>query len=155
MQSPVRIVVSTFLLTSVIASAYHSSAKLRRDGVLNLYPFPRVGRASKHTWQVPLSDFYLEYEPMTAKRQLYAFPRVGRSDATLLRDQFPGAAAGGAEEAQRADGPGMWFGPRLGRSFKTDEDEISIQGDNTGRSDPEQMESTPHEDRKKRQTKLN
>ncbi|KAI8440914.1 hypothetical protein MSG28_009212 [Choristoneura fumiferana] len=50
MQSITRIAVSMFLV-----------AKLRRDGILNLYPFPRVGRASAQTWQVPLNDFYLDY----------------------------------------------------------------------------------------------
>lgn len=36
-----------------------SNIKLRRDGVLNLYPFPRVGRASRNTWQLPKNDLYL------------------------------------------------------------------------------------------------
>ncbi|KAH9644430.1 hypothetical protein HF086_000681 [Spodoptera exigua] len=61
MQPTMRIVVSMVLLASALASAYHSSAKLRRDGVLNLYPFPRVGRASRNTWQLPLNDLYLDF----------------------------------------------------------------------------------------------
>ncbi|KAL4713477.1 hypothetical protein ACJJTC_010462 [Scirpophaga incertulas] len=142
MKSPLKIITCTILLFSVIASAYHSSAKLRRDGVLNLYPFPRVGRASRHTWQVPIDNMYIEYEPAT-KRQLYAFPRVGRSNPALLRD---GTAQAHAED------PGMWFGPRLGRSYKTDEYDATLH--NADRSEPEQMEAV-HEDRKKRQAKEN
>ncbi|XP_028170904.1 CAPA peptides [Ostrinia furnacalis] len=145
MQPSFRIVVSLVLLYSAMATAYHSSAKLRRDGVLNLYPFPRVGRASRHTWQVPINDLYLDYEPVE-KRQLYAFPRVGR-DMPSLRDPY-------AEHIQapvkRTDNPGMWFGPRLGRSFKSDEDDITVQSERVARSDPERMEPL-HEDREKRQ----
>ncbi|KAL0879505.1 hypothetical protein ABMA27_003248 [Loxostege sticticalis] len=121
-----------------------SSAKLRRDGVLNLYPFPRVGRASRHTWQVPVNDLYLDYEP-AEKRQLYAFPRVGRSDMSLLREPYAEVQV----PAKRTDNPGMWFGPRLGRSFKSDEDDIAVQRENA-RSEPERMEPI-HEDREKRE----
>ncbi|KAF9804339.1 hypothetical protein SFRURICE_011954, partial [Spodoptera frugiperda] len=127
-----------------------SSAKLRRDGVLNLYPFPRVGRASRNTWQLPLNDLYLEYEPSTMeKRQLYAFPRVGRSDLSLSRvdsHEFQPTAV------RRTESPGMWFGPRLGRSFKSDDDaEFTVQNENNDHSEPEQTEPV-HEERRKRQT---
>ncbi|XP_022823728.1 cardio acceleratory peptide 2b isoform X2 [Spodoptera litura] len=149
MQPTMRIVVSMVLLASALASAYHSSAKLRRDGVLNLYPFPRVGRASRNTWQLPLNDLYLEYEPSTMeKRQLYAFPRVGRSDLSLSRvdsHEFQPTAV------RRTDSPGMWFGPRLGRSFKSDDDEFTVQNENNDHSEPEQTEPV-HEERRKRQT---
>nr|AXY04240.1 capability/cardioacceleratory peptide 2b [Spodoptera exigua] len=149
MQPTMRIVVSMVLLASALASAYHSSAKLRRDGVLNLYPFPRVGRASRNTWQLPLNDLYLDYEPSTMeKRQLYAFPRVGRSDLSLSRvdsHEFQPTAV------RRTESPGMWFGPRLGRSFKTDDDDFTMQNENNDHSEPEQTEPV-HEERRKRQT---
>lgn len=58
-----------------------------------------------------------DYEP-AEKRQLYAFPRVGRSDMSLLREPYAEVQV----PAKRTDNPGMWFGPRLGRSFKSDED---------------------------------
>ncbi|PZC81310.1 hypothetical protein B5X24_HaOG212922 [Helicoverpa armigera] len=148
MQPSMRIIVSMALLASTLASAYHSSAKLRRDGVLNLYPFPRVGRASRNTWQLPLNDLYLEYEPSAEKRQLYAFPRVGRSDLSLSR---PDSHEFQPMAVRRTESPGMWFGPRLGRSFKSDDDEIIIQNENTDHSEPEQTEPV-HEDRRKRQT---
>ncbi|KAG6440347.1 CAPA peptides [Manduca sexta] len=147
MQSAVRLVVCLFLLSSVLGGSYQSGPKLRRDGVLNLYPFPRVGRASHHTWQIPINDLYLEYDPVD-KRQLYAFPRVGRSELSLLRpEQHLDALQ--PVPARRTEGPGMWFGPRLGRSFKSDEDEITIQNNNLERSEPELME------RKKRNAHLN
>ncbi|KAM3965949.1 CAPA/CAP2b protein [Aphomia sociella] len=145
MQSSVRLVAALVLLTSALASAYNNGAKLRRDGVLNLYPFPRVGRAGRHTWQVPHNDLYLEYEPIE-KRQLYAFPRVGRSDLSLFREQIL------EPHVRRADNNGMWFGPRVGRSFKSEDDDITFQNDNSDHSEPEQMEPL-HNERVKRQTK--
>ncbi|CAB3232154.1 unnamed protein product [Arctia plantaginis] len=148
MQSTMRIVISVFLFTSVIASTYHSNAKLRRDGVLNLYPFPRVGRASRNTWQLPLNDLYLEYEP-AEKRQLYAFPRVGRSDLGLVRGESPHDFA--PMPVRRTENPGMWFGPRLGRSFKSDDDDITLQNETSEHSDPEQTDPV-HVERKKRQS---
>ncbi|XP_060806368.1 CAPA peptides [Amyelois transitella] len=154
MQSIVRVAVCLILLTSVLASAYHNSAKLRRDGVLNLYPFPRVGRASRHTWQVPLppSEMYLEYEPLE-KRQLYAFPRVGRGDPSLFQD----ALRSDMQLPKRrgvSDNNGMWFGPRVGRSFKSEDDDITFQNESRDHSDPELMDPVPVE-REKRQTKQN
>ncbi|XP_064292677.1 CAPA peptides isoform X2 [Plodia interpunctella] len=124
MQSLVRLAVSLILLTSVLASAYHNNAKLRRDGVLNLYPFPRVGRAGRHTWQVPLppSEMYLEYEPLE-KRQLYAFPRVGRGDPSLFRDALRSETQMPKRRGGVSENTGMWFGPRIGRSFKSEDDE--------------------------------
>ncbi|XP_075982182.1 cardio acceleratory peptide capability [Anticarsia gemmatalis] len=147
MQPTMRIFVSLFLFSSALASAYHSSVKLRRDGVLNLYPFPRVGRASRNTWQLPLNDLYLEYEP-SEKRQLYAFPRVGRSDLSLVRGEPAHEYA--PMPVRRTESPGMWFGPRLGRSFKSDDDDLTIQNERSEHSDPEQTEPL-HGDRKKRQ----
>ncbi|KAI5639803.1 hypothetical protein NE865_07703 [Phthorimaea operculella] len=100
----------------------YNGAKLRRDGVLNLYPFPRVGRAGPRSWQVPVSDFFIEeYEPMD-KRQLYAFPRVGRAESSL-RDLLQSDQLQ-ASPIRRSDSPGMWFGPRLGRAVKSSEDEL-------------------------------
>ncbi|KAJ8728667.1 hypothetical protein PYW07_006363 [Mythimna separata] len=148
MQPTMRIIVSMALLASAIASAYHSSAKLRRDGVLNLYPFPRVGRASRNTWQLPLNDLYLEYEPTVEKRQLYAFPRVGR-DLSMSR---PDSHEFQPMPLRRTESPGMWFGPRLGRGgFKSDDDEIAIPNETNDHSEPEQTEPI-NEDRRKRQT---
>ncbi|XP_049878841.1 CAPA peptides [Pectinophora gossypiella] len=191
MQFAARIIVSIFVLTSALATAYHNSAKLRRDGVLNLYPFPRVGRANHRTWEVPVNDFYLEdYEPVQ-KRQMYAFPRVGRSDPHDFQSvrhpdtamwygpklqrivseyepiekrqlyAFPRVGRDARDSLRpdqmqspirRTDSPGMWFGPRLGRSVKTDDDDIMIQNEANERSQPEQME-VDHMDRKKRQTR--
>ncbi|XP_026318151.1 CAPA peptides-like [Hyposmocoma kahamanoa] len=151
MQSAARIAVSVFLLSSALVSASHNGAKLRRDGILNLYPFPRVGR-SHHTWQVPLNDFILgEYEP-EAKRQLYAFPRVGRSESSMIHPEPFRADQQQSVAIRRTDSPGMWFGPRLGRAFKSDEDDITIQNENE-RSEPEQIE-LDHVERSKRQIKL-
>ncbi|XP_026751724.1 CAPA peptides-like [Galleria mellonella] len=148
MQSSVRLVAALVLLTSALASAYHNSAKLRRDGVLNLYPFPRVGRANRHTWQVPHNEMYLDYEPIE-KRQLYAFPRVGRSDLSLLREPVAEPL-----HVRRSDTNGMWFGPRVGRSFKSEDDDITFQNESSDRSEPELMEPV-HEEREKRHTKQN
>lgn len=52
-----------------------------------------------------------EYEPVE-KRQLYAFPRVGRSES---RDP----ARRTVEQA------GMWFGPRVGRSDPTLQENVN------------------------------
>ncbi|KAJ8720941.1 hypothetical protein PYW08_006406 [Mythimna loreyi] len=146
MQPAMRIIVSMALLASAIASTYHSNAKLRRDGVLNLYPFPRVGRASRNTWQLPLNDMYLEYEPIE-KRQLYAFPRVGRDLSMSRADSHEFQPM----PLRRTESPGMWFGPRLGRAFKSDDDELTIPNETNDHSEPEQTEPI-NEDRRKRQT---
>ncbi|KPJ13457.1 Cardio acceleratory peptide 2b [Papilio machaon] len=142
-----------------------SSAKLRRDGVLNLYPFPRVGRAH-HTWQVPVNDQYLDSE-LASKRQLYAFPRVGRGDFGYLDQSNLNRINLRLEELllgqQLLDHPrsndyvkreseststGMWFGPRVGRSFNND-DIINREED----KDSDSEESAERIERKKRQTK--
>ncbi|CAH2240366.1 jg17361 [Pararge aegeria aegeria] len=136
-----------------------SSAKLRRDGVLNLYPFPRVGRANSRTWQI--SDMLSN--PAPVKRQLYAFPRVGRSEMNhpdyqmtpqleelLFGRRNPFVKRESLEQMEAKDTPGMWFGPRLGRAFRSEEDDISQSG--VEKSEPEQLEN-PEMDREKRQTK--
>nr|QMS54684.1 capability [Grapholita molesta] len=149
MQSIARIAISMILVSSAFA-AYQTSAKLRRDGVLNLYPFPRVGRAH-HTWQVPLNDFYLEYKP-AEKRQLYAFPRVGRSEVRdhpsldRLEELFHRHQSE-KREGENGDSTGMWFGPRLGRAYKSEED--TYQANEHG--EPEHIDPELTE-RKKRQT---
>ncbi|XP_073954700.1 cardio acceleratory peptide capability [Choristoneura fumiferana] len=160
MQSITRIAVSMFLVSSAFAASYQTSAKLRRDGILNLYPFPRVGRASAQTWQVPLNDFYLEYKP-SEKRQLYAFPRVGRSEPRehpnqpmlriedILFRRHLGPKRSKTQETQESTGPdttGMWFGPRLGRAYKSEEDYPVGE-----HSEPEHIDPELNEDRKKRQ----
>nr|C0HKS6.1 RecName: Full=CAPA peptides; Contains: RecName: Full=CAPA-periviscerokinin 1; Short=CAPA-PVK-1; Contains: RecName: Full=CAPA-periviscerokinin 2; Short=CAPA-PVK-2; Contains: RecName: Full=CAPA-periviscerokinin 3; Short=CAPA-PVK-3; Contains: RecName: Full=CAPA-trypto-pyrokinin; AltName: Full=CAPA-tryptoPK; Contains: RecName: Full=CAPA-precursor-related peptide 3; Short=CAPA-PP-3; Flags: Precursor [Agrotis ipsilon] len=155
MQPTMRIIVSMALLAYAVASAYHSNVKLRRDGKMVLYPFPRVGRASGNTWQLPLNDLYPEYEPAQVKRQLYAFPRVGR-DPVMSRLGRSDLSRVESHEFQpmavrRTESPGMWFGPRLGRAFKNDDDEITIQNESNDHSEPEQTELI-HEDRRKRQT---
>ncbi|XP_050355744.1 CAPA peptides [Nymphalis io] len=157
MQSLARLCLSVLLLASVVASSYHSSAKLRRDGVLNLYPFPRVGRASHRTWQVPIKDL-LDADQI--KRQLYAFPRVGRNDPlrsdvqlapleNILfgrRNPFVKRQVLSEPQAEK-DSTGMWFGPRLGRAYKREEDDVA-QND-TERSEPEEFEAQTY--REKRQ----
>ncbi|CAH0719055.1 unnamed protein product, partial [Brenthis ino] len=153
MQTTAIFALTLILASSIAASSYHSSTKLRRDGVLNLYPFPRVGRASHRTWEVPIND--LQDGPM--KRQLYAFPRVGRSDLRselqleelLFGRRNPYVKRDMYEPHSDADTPGMWFGPRLGRGFKSEDDDIS-QND-ADRSESEQLEVT--QEREKRQIK--
>ncbi|XP_061717302.1 CAPA peptides [Cydia pomonella] len=146
MQSIARIAMSMILVSSAFA-AYQTSAKLRRDGVLNLYPFPRVGRAH-HTWEVPLNDFYLEYKP-AEKRQLYAFPRVGRSEVrgnpSLYRLEELFHRQNEKREGENEDSTGMWFGPRLGRAYKSEEDYQANE-----HSEPEHID--PEVERKKRHT---
>ncbi|KAJ0172624.1 hypothetical protein K1T71_011763 [Dendrolimus kikuchii] len=150
MHSILKIVVSMFLLSSVVASTYQGSAKLRRDGILNLYPFPRVGRATHRTWQLPFNDAYLDSDQIK-RSSLVPFPRIGRRDLSMLRpeplhtDQNPPTGV-----RRTGDSPGMWFGPRLGRSFQSEEDDITVQTDNNYHSDPELMEPI-HEERVKRQ----
>ncbi|XP_013141173.1 PREDICTED: uncharacterized protein LOC106105425 [Papilio polytes] len=165
MQSTARIVLSIFVLVSVATTASTSSAKLRRDGVLNLYPFPRVGRAH-HTWQVPVNDQYLDSEP-ASKRQLYAFPRVGRGgygytdqsnlnrinlrlEELLLGQQLLGQPRSNDYVKRESENTntGMWFGPRVGRSFNND-DVINREEEKDNDSD----ESAERIERKKRQTK--
>ncbi|XP_045504746.1 CAPA peptides-like [Colias croceus] len=152
MQAAARITLSMFLLVTVV-SASHSGTKLRRDGVLNLYPFPRVGRSSHQTWQIPINDL-LDQE--IDKRQLYAFPRVGRSypmqmsprleDLIFGRNRFVKRESEGA-----SDSTGMWFGPRLGRGFRSEDDEMPNQEE---RSEPEQTdpEQTGREKRQIKET---
>ncbi|XP_034836416.1 CAPA peptides [Maniola hyperantus] len=155
MQCTTRYALSILLLSSVVSSSYHSSAKLRRDGVLNLYPFPRVGRAGSRTWQFD--------DPAPIKRQLYAFPRVGRSEQShpdyqlspqleelLFGRQNPFVKRQSFKQMEGKDTSGMWFGPRLGRSFKSEDDDISEA--DAEKSEPEQLENT-NMDREKRQTK--
>lgn len=74
-----------------------------------------------------------EYKP-SQKRQLYAFPRVGRSEGVfrmpshvpmtleqlLLEHSRTHENSKRATEIKSEKDPGMWFGPRLGRSFKQD-----------------------------------
>ncbi|XP_026491861.1 CAPA peptides [Vanessa tameamea] len=157
MQSVARLCFSVILLASIVASSYHSSAKLRRDGVLNLYPFPRVGRASHRTWQVPINDL-LDADQI--KRQLYAFPRVGRIDPLrsevqlsplenmLLGRRNPFVKRQIFSEPQaETDSTAMWFGPRLGRAYKREEDDVTLK--DTEQSEPEQFED---QTREKRQT---
>ncbi|XP_072945630.1 CAPA peptides [Epargyreus clarus] len=161
MQSAGRIILSLFVISHVVTSAYHSGAKLRRDGVLNLYPFPRVGRSGPQTWKIPINDLYLESEP-AIKRQLYAFPRVGRTplspydlsplklEELLLKAR--GRSHGFVKRESEGDPDnGMWFGPRLGRGFRSDDDDVSQNG-SSERSEQEQIEPD-HVDREKRQTK--
>ncbi|CAK1589058.1 unnamed protein product [Parnassius mnemosyne] len=163
MQRTAKIALSMCILISAIATATSSSTKLRRDGVLNLYPFPRVGRAH-HTWQVPINDEYFE---LASKRQLYAFPRVGRSDSNsehspepyqplnrlnvrleeMLFGQ-PRSNLNMKRESESTSG-GMWFGPRVGRSYKYDD--ISSHQETSDQGDPET--ETDLIERKKRQTK--
>ncbi|GBP12543.1 hypothetical protein EVAR_10214_1 [Eumeta japonica] len=148
-----------------------SSVKLRRDGVLNLYPFPRVGRSSHRTWEVPINDLYIDYKP-AQKRQLYAFPRVGRGDVLYQMPEkylspdnryqlrgleelpLPDYRGHGyaKRESESTDKTSMWFGPRLGRSqkdFETDTDAAQPAVRGHEEPDLEQYEV----ERKKRQTK--
>ncbi|XP_028027214.1 CAPA peptides-like [Bombyx mandarina] len=147
MQSTMKLLTIITLISITFNSSHQSGAKLRRDGVLNLYPFPRVGRASYRTWQIPINDVYLDYEPVE-KRQLYAFPRVGRggppSDRNEPHDDLLGL---------HLDDPGMWFGPRLGRSLKNGDDDVVNQNED-GRSEREPIDQIAHEDRMKRRSKL-
>lgn len=63
------------------------------------------------------------------KRQLYAFPRVGRSDIRselqlqelLFGRHNPYVKRQAYDPHQEADSLGMWFGPRLGRGFRSEE----------------------------------
>ncbi|XP_023941611.1 CAPA peptides [Bicyclus anynana] len=156
MQSSTRYVLSIILLSTVVGSSYHSSTKLRRDGVLNLYPFPRVGRANPRTWEI--SDMLLNQTPL--KRQLYAFPRVGRSggletmspqlEELLFGRRNPFVKRQSLEQMEQMeskDTPGMWFGPRLGRGFRSEDD---VSQNDMEKSEPEQSETNM--DREKRQT---
>ncbi|CAG5054328.1 unnamed protein product [Parnassius apollo] len=153
MQPTARIALSMCVLISAIEIATSSSTKLRRDGVLNLYPFPRVGRAH-HTWQVPLNDEYFESE-LASKRQLYAFPRVGRSDSEHRSEPYqhlnrlnvrlqemmfgqPRSHENMKRESESTSG-GMWFGPRIGRAYNYDD--ISSHRETSGQSDPEETEN--------------
>ncbi|KPI98188.1 Cardio acceleratory peptide 2b [Papilio xuthus] len=166
MQSTARIALSICVLVSAVTTASSSSAKLRRDGVLNLYPFPRVGRAH-HTWQVPINDQYLDSE-LASKRQLYAFPRVGRSDfgyldqsnlnrinlrleELLLGQQLLGQPRSNdyVKRESESTSSGMWFGPRVGRSFNND-DVINRKEDKESNDFEDSAERI---ERKKRQTK--
>ncbi|XP_026736162.1 CAPA peptides-like isoform X2 [Trichoplusia ni] len=122
MQSTMKFVVAMVMLASALASAYNSDVKLRRDGMLNLYPFPRVGRVSRNTWQIPIDDVYNDYETFSGRRQqenhMKPFPRSGRSALPMgSPNEFQPVAV------RRTESPGMWFGPRLGRSFKSDDGE--------------------------------
>lgn len=62
------------------------------------------------------------------KRQLYAFPRVGRSypvqmSQAKLADLLFGGSRGFVKRASEStDSTGMWFGPRLGRGFRGEDD---------------------------------
>ncbi|CAG9571861.1 unnamed protein product [Danaus chrysippus] len=116
-----------FFLTSVVANSYHTSAKLRRDGVLNLYPFPRVGRAS-HTWQLPIKEKLPSQsvlDPESTKRQLYAFPRVGRDMS--VEDLYHYIKRQSLEPQSKE--VGMWFGPRLGRAYHADDIEMTDEAE--------------------------
>ncbi|CAH4034895.1 CAPA peptides-like [Pieris brassicae] len=152
MQSTPRIIISMFLIATVIAGSSHSGTKLRRDGVLNLYPFPRVGRSSHQTWQIPIHDLL---DQDLHKRQLYAFPRVGRSypiqiSPSKLEEILFGRSHGFAKrESESTDSTGMWFGPRLGRGFRSEDETISSED----RSEPEQIDL--ESEREKRDTKHN
>ncbi|XP_068622912.1 CAPA peptides [Battus philenor] len=161
MQSFTRVAVSVCILISALATVSCSSVKLRRDGVLNLYPFPRVGRAH-NTWQVPINEGYQDSE-LAAKRQLYAFPRVGRSNFGYAEPNLSHADFRLAEillgqqrsheyvkRESNIGNTGMWFGPRVGRSFSYDD--MNSWNDDTERSEPEVTEEE-HIERKKRQTK--
>ncbi|XP_045453638.1 CAPA peptides-like, partial [Melitaea cinxia] len=122
------IIFSVVLLASVVAS--HSTKTLRRDGVLHLYPFPRIGRASERTWQVPVND-YQDHEQV--KRQLYAFPRVGRNGLSQSDVQISPQLENMLYERRNnfdkreskltSNQQGMWFGPRLGRAYKKEIDD--------------------------------
>ncbi|KAG7304896.1 hypothetical protein JYU34_010292 [Plutella xylostella] len=181
MHSATRIAVSAFLITSALATTYQSSAKLRRDGVLSLYPFPRVGRGGRAAWQLP-DQFYLDTYKPEQKRQLYAFPRVGRSDVPFTipqlqsRDPEPYPDAPLSRETIRnivalmvgrgrgqygvskrgsesTDSTSMWFGPRLGRAMKSEDDDITVESQNKEQTEPELADMEMMEERKKRQAK--
>ncbi|VVD00150.1 unnamed protein product, partial [Leptidea sinapis] len=123
MESAVRITISVLLLAIVNAHVSHSGTKLRRDGVLNLYPFPRVGR-SHQTWQIPTDDLL---DRDIDKRQLYAFPRVGRSDLRgvhlppRLEEMLLRSHGFVKRESESESDTGMWFGPRLGRGIRSED----------------------------------
>ncbi|CAH2055752.1 unnamed protein product, partial [Iphiclides podalirius] len=159
MQSAGKIAFSMCVLISAVATASTGSAKLRRDGVLNLYPFPRVGRAHD-TWQVPINDDSLDVD-FASKRQLYVFPRVGRSEYggrpdlnglnLRLAEILLGQPRSHEYVKRESESNGMWFGPRVGRSFSYNDDNGRFE--ENGRGAPEEIE-TEHVDREKRQTKL-
>ncbi|CAK1542576.1 unnamed protein product [Leptosia nina] len=136
MQSSAKFTISMFLIATAVATS-HSGTKLRRDGVLNLYPFPRVGRSSHQSWQIPMNDLLDE-----DKRQLYAFPRVGRSypmqmSPARLEELLFGRNRGFVKrESESTDSTGMWFGPRLGRAFRSEDDISSLD-----HSEPEELDS--------------
>ncbi|XP_038218939.1 CAPA peptides [Zerene cesonia] len=151
MQAAARITLSVFLLVTVVSAA-HSGTKLRRDGVLNLYPFPRVGRSSHQTWQIPINDLL---DQDLDKRQLYAFPRVGRSYPVQISPRLEDLIFGARNRFVKrksegtSDSTGMWFGPRLGRGFRSEDDDITAQEE---RSEPEETEPE-QPGREKRQIK--
>ncbi|CAH2087910.1 unnamed protein product [Euphydryas editha] len=109
-----------------------TTKSLHHDGVLHLYPFPRIGRASERTWQVPVND---NRDQRHVKRQLYAFPRVGRSEPSQFDFQlspqlenmlFERHNAFVKRESELSEQPGMWFGPRLGRAYKKEIDDLPL-----------------------------
>ncbi|XP_041969791.1 CAPA peptides-like [Aricia agestis] len=119
MQFVAKISLSLFLLTSAVTSSYLNSVKFRRDGIAYVNPYPRIGRSSGQTWLVPIKGEFTGEE--LSKRLMHAFPRIGRRSMPRQADLVDMLQ----ETKRESSEEGMWFGPRLGRSFRGDDDDTA------------------------------